>query len=144
MPSPEQRTKFRFTFLMLGAAVVCLLGSYGYSLWLTSQEEKALLPKLAADQIIKALRNYHHQVGRFPDSLVELDTRVWKRNQPPEFGEDGRSVSISNYYYVYYAVDSGTSTLWAIPINKRREEGSTFFLVLNAETIRRWKGAPLA
>jgi hypothetical protein len=51
---------------------------------------------------------------------------------------------MANYYYLYYAVDSGACTLWAIPINKRREEGSTFFLALSPETVRRWKGAPLA
>jgi hypothetical protein len=144
MASPEQGTKFRFTFLMLAAAVVCVLCCYAYSLWLTSQEQNALLPRLAADQIIKALRSYHHQAGRFPENLVELEARVWKHSRPPEFGEDGRSVSVSNYYYIYYAVDATNCTLWAIPINKHREEGSTFFLALNTETIRRWKGAPLA
>lgn len=45
---------------------------------------------------------------------------------------------------LYYAVDSSVCTLWAIPINRRREEGSTFFLALSPETVRRWKGAPLA
>ena len=144
MPSPEQRTRFRFSLLMLGAAIVTVLGCYFYSLWLTSQQEKALLPKLAADQIIKALRTYHHQAGRFPETFIELDSRVWKNSRQPNFGEDGRSLSMSNYYYIYYAVDAGTCTLWAIPINKRREEGSTLFLALNTETIRRWKGAPLA
>ena len=51
---------------------------------------------------------------------------------------------MANYYYIYYLIDGGTCTLWAIPINKRREEGSTFFLALSTETARRWKGAPLA
>jgi hypothetical protein len=50
---------------------------------------------------------------------------------------------MNNYYYFYYLVDPRACTLWAIPINKRREEGSTFFLALTPEAARRWKGAPL-
>ena len=69
---------------------------------------------------------------------------MWKQGRAQSFGEDGRSLSMANYYYIYYAVDAGTCTLWAIPINKRREEGSTLFLALSTETVRRWKGAPLA
>ena len=109
-----------------------------------SQQEKAWQPKPAVDQIVKALRTYHHQAGRFPQSFVELEARIWRHNHSPNFGDDGRSLSMANYYYLYYAVDSGACTLWAIPINKRREEGSTFFLTLSPETVRRWKGAPLA
>ena len=144
MPSAEGRTGFRFTFLVLGFSAVAAIGSYFYSLWTTSQQEKAMLPRPAVDQIVKALRTYHHQAGKFPQNFAELEARVWRHSHQPNFGEDGRSLSMSNYYYLYYAVDSGTCTLWAIPINKRREEGSTFFLTLSPETVRRWKGAPLA
>jgi hypothetical protein len=90
-----------------------------------------MLPRPAVDQIVRALRTYHHQVGSFPQCFVELEARVWRYNHPPNFGDDGRSPSMANYYYLYYAVDSGACTLWAIPINKRREEASTFFLALS-------------
>jgi hypothetical protein len=50
---------------------------------------------------------------------------------------------MTNYYYVYYAIDATACCLWAIPINKRREEGSTFFLALTPDAARKWKGAPL-
>jgi hypothetical protein len=144
MPSAEGRTGFRFTFLVLGFSVVAAVGPYCYSLWAASQQEKAMLPRPAVDQIVKALRSYHHQAGKFPPTFSELETRIWRHSRPPNFGEDGRSLSMSNYFYLYYAVDPSTCTLWAIPINKRREEGSTFFLALSPETVRRWKGAPLA
>ena len=144
MPSADERTRFRFTYLFLGFWILAVIGSYLYALWTTSQQEKALQPRPAVDQIIKALRTYQHQSGRFPENFVELETRVWRHSRKPNFGEDGRSLSMANYYYLYYAVDPGTCTLWAIPINKRREEGSTFFLALSSETVRRWKGAPLA
>ena len=144
MPSPEEKTGLRFTYLILGFSIAAVIGCYLYSLWIASQQEKALLPRPAVDQIIKALRSYHHQVGKFPQSFAELEGRVWRHRRTPNFGEEGRSLSMANYYYIYYLIDGGTCTLWAIPINKRREEGSTFFLALSTETARRWKGAPLA
>src|SRR5258708_4043788 len=128
MPSSEGKTGFRFTYVFVGFSVVAAIGSYAYSLWAASQQEKAMLPRPAVDQIVKALRTYHHQVGRFPQDFVELETHVWKHKHAPSFGEDGRSFTVANYYYIYYPVDSATCTLWAIPVNRRREEGSTFFL----------------
>ena len=144
MWSKEETTTVRLTYILLGFCVLGVIGSYLYGLWATSQEEKAMLPRPAVDQIIKALRAYHNQAGRFPESFAQLEGRVWRHSRPPNFGEDGRSLSMANYYYIYYPIDAGTCTLWAIPINKRREEGSTFFLALSAEAARRWKGAPLA
>lgn len=144
MPSLEGKSGFQFSYLILGFSIVAVTGSYLYSLWTASQREKAMLPRPAVDQIVKALRTYHNQIGRFPQSFVELEARVWRHTRTPNFGDDGRSLSMANYYYLYYAVDSGACTLWAIPINKRREEGSTFFLALSPKTVRRWKGSPLA
>lgn len=144
MPSAHPKTGFRFTYLILGFSVVAAIGSHFYSLWAASQQENAMLPRPAVDLIIKALRKYHQRAGKFPQSFTELEARVWRESQTRSFGEDGRSLSMANYYYLYYQVDSGTCTLWAIPINKRREEGSTFFLALSPETVRRWKGVALA
>ena len=144
MPSAaDAKTGFRFSYFILGVSIVGAVGSYAYGLWVTSQQEKASLPRPAIDQIVKALRTYHHQVGRFPDTFVDLQTRVWRHKRLPPFGEDGHSLSMTNYYYVYYAIDDKACSLWAVPINKRREEGSTFFLALTADAARKWKGAPL-
>lgn len=144
MWSKGETTGVRITYILLGFWVLAVIASHLYGLWTASQEEKAMLPRPAVDQIIKALRSYHHHVGKFPHSFAELEGRVWRHRRTPNFGEDGRSLSMANYYYIYYLIDAGTCTLWAIPINKRREEGSTFFLSLSPETVRRWKGAPLA
>ena len=144
MWSKEETTTVRLTYILVGFCVLAVIGSYVYGLWATYREAKAMLPRPAVDQIIKALRTYHNQVGRFPETFAQLEGRVWRHSRPPNFGEDGRSLSMANYYYIYYPIDAGACTLWAIPINKRREEGSTFFLALSAEAVRRWKGAPLA
>jgi hypothetical protein len=143
-PSVDARTGFRFSYLVLGFSAVAAIGSHFYALWAASQQEKAMLPQPSVDHIIKALRAYHQKAGRFPQSFAEFDTRVWRQSPARILGRDGRSLSMANYYYIYYLVDPGTCTLWAIPINKRREEGSTFFLALSPETARRWKGAALA
>lgn len=143
MWSKGETTGVRITYILLGFCVLAVIASHLYGLWVTSQEEKAMLPRPAVDQIIKALRSYHHKVGKFPQSFVELEGRVWRHKRHPNFGEDGRSLSMANYYYIYNLIDGGACTMWAIPINKRREEGSTFFLALSTETARRWKGAPL-
>jgi hypothetical protein len=144
MPSVDPRTGFRFSYLILGFSVVAAVGSHFYSLWAASQQEKAMLPRPAIDHIVKALRAYHQKAGKFPESFTDLEARFWRQSQARAFGEDGRSLSMANYYYMYYLVDSQICTLWAIPINKRREEASTFFLALSPETARRWKGAALA
>jgi len=144
MWSKEETTGLRLSYILLAFSLLAVVGSYLYGLWTTSQQEKSMLPRPAVDQIIKALRAYHNQAGRFPESFAQLEGRVWRHSRPPNFGEDGRSLSMANYYYIYYPIDARACTLWAIPINKRREEGSTFFLALSAETARRWKGAPLA
>jgi hypothetical protein len=144
MPSVDPKTGFRFSYLILGFSIVAAIGSHFYSLWVASQQEKALLPRPAVDQIVKALRSHHKQTGRFPKDFTELQARVWQNKQPRSIGEDGRSLTMANYYYIYSLVNPGACTLWAIPINKRREEGSTFFLALSPESARRWKGAPLA
>jgi hypothetical protein len=144
MGSVEGNRGFRFTYLILGFSIVAVVGSYLYSFWAASQQEKAMQPRPAVDQIVKALRTYHKQVGKFPLNLVELETRVWRQNRGRTFGDDGHSLSIANYYYIYSRIDPLTATLWAVPINARREEGSTFFLTLTPDTARRWKGAPLA
>jgi hypothetical protein len=142
--SVDARTGFRFSYLILGFSVVAAVGSHFYALWDASQQEKAMLPRPAVDHIIKALRAYHQKTGRFPQSFADFDTRIWRQSPARTLGGDGRNLAMANYYYIYSLVDSGTCTLWAIPINKRREEGSTFFLALSPETARRWKGAALA
>lgn len=130
--------------MILGLSVVAAIGSYAYGLWLASRQEQKKLPRLALDPIVKALRGYHRQAAKFPQTFAELEGRVWHHKDLPNFGDDGRSLSAANYYYLYYQAGPSTCTIWAIPTGSRREEGSTIFVVLTPEAIRRWKGAPLS
>ena len=55
MPSAEEKTRVRFTYVFLGFWILAAIASYLYALWTASQQEKALQPKPAVDQIVKAL-----------------------------------------------------------------------------------------
>jgi hypothetical protein len=58
------------------------------------------------------------------------------------FGADGLSLSVCNYFYLYHQIVAGSATIWIIPTGPRREEGSTHFLLLRPDSLRRWKGVP--
>src|SRR6266508_6312343 len=107
--------RLRMSFLTLGASVAAMVIAYAATTLLEARRLREQTPRLAADSLVKALRAHHRQTGRFPDNFRELEARVWKHKSTPDFGADGRSLSIANYYYIYYQVDAHTSTIWIIP-----------------------------
>jgi hypothetical protein len=138
------RKKFRLSFLTLGISVAALIISFVFVTVLERRREHEQTPRLAAGSMVKALRKYHKQAGRFPTDFRELAAGVWKQKKAPDFGAEGRSLSVSNYLYLYHQVDAGAATIWIVPTGPRREEGSTHFLLLRPDSLRRWKGAPLS
>jgi len=136
--------RLRMSFVAFGASLVALIVVYVSNTLTNALNERRETPRLAADSLVKALRTHHRQTGRFPSDFRELEARVWKHKNAPDFGADGRGLSIANYYYIYYQVDVHTSTIWIIPIGQRRDEGATHFLLLKPDNLRRWKGAPLS
>jgi hypothetical protein len=138
------RKKFRLSFLTLGISVAAFIISFVFVMVLGNWREREQTPRLAVDSMVKALRKYHKQAGRFPADFRELEARVWKHKKAPDFGVDGRSLSVANYFYLYQQVEAGSATIWIIPTGPRREEGSTHFLLLRPDSLRRWKGVPLS
>jgi hypothetical protein len=138
------RKKFRFSFVTLGISMAALIISFTFVTALGRLGERDQTPRLAAGSLVKVLMKYHKQTGRFPADFRELEARVWKHKKAPDFGADGRSLSAANYYYLYHQVDAGSATIWIIPTGPRREEGSTYFLLLRPDSLRRWKGDPLS
>lgn len=138
------RSRLRISFVMVGVTLVGLAVVYAAVTVATAWRAQNNLPRLAADSLVKAIRTYYQQTGSFPTSFREIEARVWKHKQAPDFDTDGRSLSIANYYYIYYPVDAKTCTIWIVPVGPRREEGSTHFLLLTPGGLRRWKGAPLS
>lgn len=142
-PQPT-RKKFRISFVTLGISAAVFVISFVFVTVLGSWREREQTPRLAVDSLVKGLRKYHKQAGRFPADFRELEARVWKHKKAPDFGSDGRSLSVANYFYLYHQVEAGSATLWIIPTGPRREEGSTYFLLLRPDSLRRWKGVPLS
>ena len=136
--------RMRITFLALGASLAALLVAYAAATIMETWHLREQTPRLAVDSLVKALQAHHRQTGRFPADFRELELRVWKHKKAPDFGADGCSLSVANYYYLYHAVDARTATIWAIPTGPKRDEGSTHFLLLTPDNLRRWKGAPLS
>jgi hypothetical protein len=141
--SPAKK-QIRVSFVLFGVMIAATIASYGVVEILETRRWREQAPRLAVDSLVKALRAHHRQTGRFPADFRELEARVWKHKTQPNFGVDGRSLLVANYYYLYHPVDGGTCTLWIIPTGPRRDEGSTHFLVLSPDSLRRWKGAPLS
>jgi hypothetical protein len=138
------RKGLRFSFVTFGVSLAALVISFIIVTVLGAWREREQTPRLAVDGMVKALRTHHKQTGRFPADFPELEARVWKHKQPPKFGADGRTLSIANYLYFYHPADAGVATIWIIPTGPRREEGSTHFILLRPDSMRRWKGAPLS
>jgi hypothetical protein len=128
---------------MVGTSLVSLVVTYATVTIAAVWRAREQMPRLAADSLVKSLRTYHQQTGSFPANFRELEARVWKHKQAPDFGADDRSLTVANYYYIYYPVDANTCTVWIVPVGLRREEGATHFLLLTPGGLRRWKGAPL-
>jgi hypothetical protein len=138
------KPRLRISYLTLGLAAAALVIVHATVALLEAQARERQTPRLAADSLVKALRAHHRQTGRFPADFRELEARVWKRKNPPDFGADGRGLSVANYYYIYHPVNGGACAIWIVPTGPRRDEGSTHFLLLTPDDLRRWKGAPLS
>jgi hypothetical protein len=137
------KSRLRISFVMVGISLAALVVTYATVTIAAAWRAREQMPRLAADSLVKSLRAYHRQTGSFPADFRELEARVWKHQHVPDFGADGRSLTVANYYYIYYAVDASTCTIWIVPVGPRREEGATHFLLLTPDGLRRWKGAPL-
>ena len=143
MSEVASKSRLRISVVMVGISLVALIVTYAAVTIAAAWRAREQMPRLAADSLVKSLRAYHQQTGRFPANFRELEARVWKHKQAPDFGVDGRSLTVANYYYIYFLVDASTCTVWIVPVGPRREEGATHFLLLTPDGLRRWKGAPL-
>lgn len=139
-----RKQRIKMTFVLLPVCILIVIICYVYGAWARAESEKQLVPRLGVDSMVKGLRQYQRQTGQFPADFSELDKRIWKYKNAPDFGATKRALSVANYYYVYAKTDPLICTIWAIPSGPKREEGSTHFLVVSPGVIRHWKGPALA
>ena len=57
------KTGLRISFILLGVAIVLIAVCYVYSRWDEAQRQQELLPRLAADSMVKGLRQYQRQTA---------------------------------------------------------------------------------
>lgn len=138
------KTGLKISFIVLAVCVLICLACYFYGSWADAQAEQAMIPKLAVDSMVKSVRQYQKQTGQFPDTLAELEQKVWHHKPVPDYGPDKRRLTAFNYYYIYTKVDPLTCAIWAIPSGPKREGSSTIFLVVGVDVIRNWKGPSLS
>jgi hypothetical protein len=152
----QTRGRLRFTYVNLTCTLVLLIVAALYSSWVRNREHEANLPLPALETVVVALRTFHQQTGRFPESFRELDERVWKGARRAQISADGKSLDApaSHYYYTLHSagvsrasVAKGRETikvaLWAVPTGPRAQEAATHFWCVTPDKIERWMGPAL-
>jgi len=152
----QTRGRLRFTYVNLACALVLLIVATLYSSWVRNREHEANLPLPALETVAVALRTYHQQTGRFPETFRELDERVWKGTRSAQISEDGKSLDspASHYYYTLHSVSMSRASaakdgeaikvaLWAVPTGPRAQEAATHFWYVTPGRIERWMGPAL-
>lgn len=152
----QTRGRLRFTYVNLACTLVLLIVAALYSSWVRNREHEANLPLPAMEVVVVALRTFHQQTGRFPESFHELDERVWKGARRAQISADGKSLDApaSHYYYTLHSVgiqrvpaangkDNLKVALWAVPTGPRAQEAATLFWYVTPDRIERWMGPAL-
>lgn len=139
-----RKRRFGISYVLLVVAVVTYFGVWGFSALAADWKAKASIPRIDPIlAIIKGLRQYQKINATFPQTFGEVEAKVWKHSQPPDFGANGRSLVLKNYYYLYTFISPNRCTLWAIPIGPRAAEASSYFLILTPTDREKYKGPPL-
>jgi hypothetical protein len=139
-----RRRRFGISYLLLVVALVTYLGVWGYSVFAADWKAKASIPRIdPVLTIIKGLRQFQKINASFPQTFYEVEAKVWKHSTPPEFGDNGHSLLLKNYYYLYTYISPTHCTLWAIPVGPRAGEASSYFLILTPTDREKYKGPPL-
>jgi len=156
-PTRLQQSRLRFTYLILVLSLALLIIALIYSAWSGNREHEANMPVPALETVVVALRTFHQQTGRFPESFRELDERLWKGTRRAQISDDGKSLNApaSHYYYTLHTInpprpevagnarESIRAAIWAVPTGPRAGESATYFWYVTPDKIERWMGPAL-
>jgi hypothetical protein len=138
-----RKRRFGISYVLLVAAVVTYFGVWGYSVLAADWKAKASVPTIDPIlTIIKGLRQYQKVNATFPQTFNDVETKVWKHARPPDFGANGHSLVLRNYYYLYTLISPTRCTLWAIPVGPSANQASSYFLILTPTDREKYKGPP--
>lgn len=141
---PKGRFSYPFTtFTFIGCLVLFLI-SVPVQRRSAAAREEAKKPDLYLNSVVRALREYRKNRGRWPEKLDVLESEgVWELQAGAEVGAGGRSLQMANYYYRYFVLDGDAVSVWAVPVGDYAYLGSTNFVVVGQKQMRMWKGGPL-
>ena len=144
-PQQASRGKLRLTYLVFTGAFLSLIVSVCYGAYTTHQRLESQLPRPNLETIVRDLRQFHQQTGRFPRDFNELDERLWQREKRERISNNGKSLfsPSGNYHYTLHTVASERACIWAVPVGARAEEAATHFWAVTPERIERWMGPAL-
>ena len=151
---PASAGRLRFTYVILGLAVVLLVVSLIAAAWRGQQTHETNLPAPGLEAVVVALRAFHQQTGRFPKDFRELDERLWQGAKRPQISTDGKSLTApaAHYYYTLHVANPPVGAnasqppkagLWAVPTGLRAHEAATYFWYVTPAEIERWMGPAL-
>lgn len=140
-----QKFKLLFSIIFCAVALFLMVGAFIYSSWAAQHRYEAEMPKVALSSLGQALRTFHAQTGRFPDSLRELDARMWKGKRASQISADGRTLlaASGHYSYTYHKASATACAVWAMPVGSRYEEAATHFWYLTPTQVEKWMGPAL-
>lgn len=144
-PQQASRGKLRLTYLIFIGVFLSLIVSVCYGAYTTHQRLESQLPRPNLETIVRDLRQYHQQTGRFPRDFSELDERLWQHARRERIANDGRSLSSlsNNYHYTLHTVAPERACVWAVPTGARASEAATHFWAITPERVERWTGPAL-
>lgn len=145
-------------FLIFSAALAVGARAYAAHKYTAAQEESETrgMPVIAKDGWVGDLRAYHGAEGKFPETLVELEKRIWtprrvKNGENPAalkqsvLSDGQRMYMKNNYVYIYYRdADPHVCGVWAIPVGENRTKGNTYLFVITLSAVDEYKGAALS
>lgn len=141
---PTSGSRFGITAVVFIASLIFFVASVPYKWSAESAEIERGKPQLYANSVIKALREFRERRGAWPDKLQDLSSaKVWNTIDDVQVGDDGRNMVVSNYYYRYFTLPGDAVGLWAVPVGKHVDLGSTHYLLVGRLDMRHWIGPPM-
>lgn len=144
-PHAEARGRFRFTYPIFIGSLLLLIASIFFSAFTANRAYEAQLPQQNIEKLVRDMRQFHSQAGRFPRDFHELDERLWHHERSERIANDGMSLSSpsNNYHYTLHTVAGDRACIWAVPTGARAGEAATHFWYITPTRVERWMGAAL-
>ena len=135
--------KLKIAHVAMALAALASAGGYGWRIYSLFRDAQVHMPRPQIEKLVKDLQRFHSQTSRFPRNFVELNDLIWHTQPKPNYGTEGRQARTKNYYYFYTRVDEQRCAIWAVPLGPRRDDASSFFLVIAPDWERIWRGKSL-